>query len=95
MATFKKIASTTLFAAGLGAAVLGLGSGIASASPAHDPGMIPLDHGWGGGGGDWDDHHGWRGRGWVGGPGWNGPGPGVYITPPCVSGPLGYVTVCA
>jgi hypothetical protein len=100
MATFRKIASTTALTAGLGAAVLGIGSGIASAAPATDPAVIPMDHGWGWGhGGDWDDHRGWGNRGWGGpgwgGPGWGGPGPGVYITPPCVSGPLGYVTVCA
>lgn len=93
MATLKKIASTTALATGLGAALLGIGSGVASATPALDPGMIPMDHGHGWGDGDWNDHHGWRGRGWGGGPSWDGPS--VYIAPPCVTGPLGYVTVCA
>ncbi|MDR3664514.1 MAG: hypothetical protein P4L86_29715 [Mycobacterium sp.] len=75
---------------------MGISSGIASASPATDPAVIPMDHGWGWGhgGGDWNDHRDWDNRGWDN-RGWGGPGPGVYITPPCVSGPLGYVTVCA
>ncbi|MDH6243186.1 hypothetical protein [Mycobacterium sp. OTB74] len=96
MATLKKIASTAAMAVGLGAAVFGLGSGVASAAPAIDPGMISMDHGWGGGD-DWDGHGhgGWHGGGWHGG-GWGGGwGPSVYITPPCVTGPFGYVTACA
>ncbi|MGX9675052.1 hypothetical protein [Mycobacterium sp. HM-7] len=90
MATYRKIASTTALAAGLVAAVLGIGSGSAVASPAHDPGLIPMDHGWGGG--DWDDHHGWGWghRGWGDDQGWNG-GPGW--PPPCVTVP--FVSICA
>lgn len=89
MATYRKIASTTALAAGLVAAVLGIGSGTAGAAPAHDPGMIPMDHGWGGG--DWDDHHGWGWghRGWGGNQGWGGPG----WPPPCVTVP--FVSICA
>ncbi|WP_083420309.1 hypothetical protein [Mycolicibacterium llatzerense] len=90
MATYRKIATTTALAAGLVVAVLGIGSGTAGASPAHDPGMIPMDHGWGGG--DWDDHHGWGWghRGWGGGDqGWGGPG----WPPPCVTVP--FVSICA
>ncbi|MHA7666469.1 hypothetical protein [Mycolicibacterium sp. HS_4_1] len=90
MATYRKIASTTALAAGLVAAVLGIGSGSASASPAHDPGLIPMDHGWGGD--DWDNHHGWGWghRGWGDDQGW-GAGPGW--PPPCVTVP--FVSICA
>lgn len=97
MTTLKKFASGAALAAGMGAAVLGVGAGIANAVPGAGPGMIAQDHhGWGGGD-DWNDHgrgHGWgHGRGW-GGPVWNGPAPGVYINLPCATGPLGIVTVC-
>lgn len=88
MAKFRTIASMTTLALGLVAAGLGFGSGIASAAPAVDPGMIPMDHGWGWGGDDWDGHHG-HGRGWDGNRGW---GPG-YFPPPCLTVP--YVTICA
>jgi hypothetical protein len=90
MAKFRKFASITVLAAALGAGALGIGSGVASASPAFGPGMIPMDHGWGGD--DWDEHHGhgWGGRGWDGYTGWGGPG---YFPPPCLTVP--YVTICA
>ncbi|MUL64764.1 hypothetical protein BOO86_09850 [Mycobacterium sp. CBMA 234] len=76
---------------------MGIGSGSASASPATDPGMVPMDHGWGGGG-DWDDHHGWGHGGWGHG-GWGGGddqgwgGPGWGWPPPCLTVP--YVSICA
>lgn len=92
MATFKKIASTTALAASFGAALLGVGAGVAGAAPSHDPAVIPMDRGWGHGHDDWDGH----GRGW-GGPGWRGDGwdgPQVYVNLPCVTGPAGIVTVC-
>jgi hypothetical protein len=93
MATYRKIASTTALAAGILAAALGVGSGSASASPVTDPGMVPMDHGWGGG--DWDDHHGWGHRGWGDGDGqgWGWDGAGWGGPPQCVTVP--FVSVCA
>jgi len=90
MATFKKIALTTALAASFGAALLGVGVGVADAAPSHDPAVIPMDRGHGHD--DWDDHgRGWGGPGWRGG-GWDGPR--VYVNLPCVTGPAGFVTVC-
>ena len=70
MIVLKKIAAGAVLASTLGLATLGLGTGIANATPV-SPG-IPQDGGdwWGHGhghghGGDW-------GRGWGGGPGWGG-----------------------
>jgi len=93
MTTLKKIVSGAALAAGVGAAVLGLGSGVAGAVPGAGPGMIAQDrHGWGHGDGHGHGHD-WDAPGWRG-PGWNGPAPGVYINLPCATGPLGVVTVC-
>ena len=99
MTTLERTALGGVVAAGVGAALFGIGTGVAEAAPGVGPGMFSQDHGHGwGGGDDWHGHRGhddgWRGGGdW--GRGWGGPGPRVYFNPPCATGPLGYVTVCA
>ena len=85
-------------AGALGLAVLGIGSAVANAAPPM-PGMQwAQDHGghgpWGGPG-----HGGWDGPRWAPPP----PPPpppyygygGYYLPPPCITGPLGYVHICA
>ena len=102
----KSIAAATMIGSALGLAALGAGAGVANAAPT-SPG-IPFQQDWWGHGGHWG-HGGWGGPGW-GGPGWGGPGPGWgggpgygyggagygYGGPAggCVSGPLGFVSVC-
>ena len=106
MSHIKNIAKVAIVSAGLGLATLGVGAGMANASPVTSgPGIAA----WGGGG-DWGHHGGggWGGGGggWRGGgPGWGGGGPGWGGAgwgggwggppPPCISGPLGFVSVCA
>jgi len=95
MTHIKKIATGALLTAGLSLAALGIGSGIADAAPISSTNIAQWHGGWGG------PHPG---------PGWGGPGPvgwappppyygGGYgwapPPPPCVSGPLGFVHVCA
>lgn len=96
MTTLKRIVAGTAVAVAASGVFLGVGTSVASAAPGVGPGMFSQDHGWGGD--DWDDHghgHGRWGRGDWNGPGWNGPAPGVYFNPPCATGPLGFVTICA
>lgn len=79
-------------AAALGLAALGIGSGVATAAPGA-PGTQFVQDRWG---------HG-PGPGPWGGPGW-GPPPAPYYgydygaynaAPPCLSGPLGFLQLCA
>jgi hypothetical protein len=100
MKSLKTIAAGAAIAGALGFAAVGVGAGVASASPV--PGnQFSQDRGWGHGPG-WDHGGGdWRG----GGPGYWAPPPppppyygyGGYgpPPPPCLSGPLGFVQVCA
>ena len=96
MIDVKNIAGGIVIAGSLGLAALGLGAGVASAAPsvsapettwAQDPG--------------WGHGHGWHGDdgGWRGGPRWAPPPPPYYgyggYGAPCVTGPLGFVHVCA
>ena len=81
-------------AAAIGAATLGIGTATSNAAPAtavHTE-FAEWCHGWGHGPGPWrpGPRH-WGGYGYGYG-GWNGYG---YGPPPCVSGPLGFVNVCA
>jgi hypothetical protein len=94
----KNIAAGAAFAGVLGFTAVGLGAGVASAAPS-----APVVAGWqldghgghwghGGDGGDWGDRGGWdNGGDWGGGGNW-GYGPAWN---PCVTGPFGFVTVCA
>jgi hypothetical protein len=85
-----KMIATLAIAGGLAAGAVG-GAGVANADDGWQHGD---GHGWhgrgGGDGGGWNGG-GWNGGGWNGG-GWNGWGGGGG---PCVTGPLGFVTVCA
>jgi hypothetical protein len=95
MSHIRKIATGALVTAGLGLAALGIGSGVADAAPISSTNIA-----------QW---HGWGppppGPGWRPGPvGWGGPPPPPFYgggygwappPPPCVSGPLGFVHVCA
>jgi hypothetical protein len=94
MIDVKTIAGGIVLAGSLGLATLGLGAGVASAAPSVSAPQTTWaeDPGWGHG-------HGWHGDGgWRGGPRWAPPPPyygyGGYGAP-CVSGPLGFVHVCA
>jgi hypothetical protein len=97
MIDLKTIAGGLAVVGSLGLAALGLGAGVANAAPsfaapettwAQDPGW---GHGHGhGGGGDWR------------GPRWAPPPPPYYgyggyggYGAPCVTGPLGFVHLCA
>lgn len=95
MSHLKHLTKVTLVSAGLGLAALGVGTGIANASPVDSGAGVPAwGHGWNGPGGG-----GWGGPG--GGPGWGGPPPppvwnsGWDVPPPCITGPLGFVHLCA
>jgi hypothetical protein len=89
MSHLKSIAVAAAVAGSLGLAALGIGSGVANAAPS--PTGWAQDRGWG------------HGRDWGRGPGWGPayyapPPPPVYgygYPPPCVTGPLGLVHVCA
>lgn len=95
MSHIKKVATGALVTAGLGLAALGIGSGVANAAPITSTNISQ----WGGWGGPPP------GPGWGPGPvGWGGPPPPPFYgggygwappPPPCVSGPLGFVHVCA
>ena len=89
----QKIAAGAALACVLGFSAVGLGAGIANAAPpAPAVGGWQFDgHGgnWGHGGGGWGGRGGWDGGGdWGYGGNWG-------YGPPCVTGPLGFVTVCA
>ena len=86
MINLKKIAAATVLAGALSVGALGMGAGVADAQP-------------------WHPH---PGPGWHGGPGyapgWYPPPPpppppyygyGGYNPGPCVTGPLGFLQVCA
>lgn len=83
----RKVAMGAAVMGALSATALGFGAASAQAAPGAP---WPQDRGW-----EWDDGRlQWQGdrghhRGWD-----NGPGPQVHINLPCVTGPLGYVTVC-
>ena len=98
MMHLKTIAAATAIAGSLGLAALGLGAGAANAAPSsvQSGTAVAQDAGWDHGrgpGGPW-------GPGW-GGPGWAPPPPppyygyGVGYAPPCVTGPLGLLHLCA
>ena len=96
----KRIAAGAALAGVLGFTAVGLGEGVANAAPP-----APTVAGWqldghgghwghGGDGGDWGGGD-WGGGGWNGG-GWNGGGwNGGWGGGPCVTGPFGFVHVCA
>lgn len=101
MIHLKSIAAGTVIAGSLGLAALGIGSGVANAtpSPVLSSAGFAQERGWNPGPwrpGGWD-----RGRGW-GGPRWAPPPPDYgygyggygYGGPPCVSGPLGLLHFC-
>ncbi|MDT5398416.1 MAG: hypothetical protein QOK33_1647 [Mycobacterium sp.] len=109
MKSLKTIAAGAAIAGALGFAAIGVSEGVASAAPVPG-GQFAQDPGWGHGP-DWGHDHGggWRGPG-GGGPGYWAPPPyygGGYDAgyggyggygpppPPCLSGPLGFVQVCA
>lgn len=86
MINLKKIAAGTVIAGALGAGALGIGAGVANAHPWHPgPG------------------YGYGGPGWYPPPppppppyyGYGGYNQGYNPGPPCLSGPLGFVQVCA
>jgi hypothetical protein len=97
MKSLKNIAAGAAIAGALGFAAIGVGAGVASAAPPVTGGQWAQDRGW-------DHGHGgpdWRGGGYGygdGGPGYGYGGPGYGYGgygPPCVSGPLGFLQVCA
>ena len=93
----KKLVGATVIAGALGWSALGLGAGLANATPIPQvvPGTVsgaplPADPG----GGDWwghgHGHGGWgRGGGWGGGPGWGWGGVGACGSVGWVSGCIG------
>ena len=92
MKHLMSMAAGIAVAAALGLAALGIGSGVATAAPGA-PGTQFVQDRWG---------HG-PGPGPWGGPGW-GPPPAPYYgydygaynaAPPCLSGPLGFLQLCA
>jgi hypothetical protein len=94
MIDLKTIAGGIAVAGTLGLAALGIGSGVANAAPSQTaPETTWAQDGWGHGhggghGGDWRGDDGdWRGPRW-------GP-PNYGYGPPCVTGPYGFVRVCA
>lgn len=94
MSYLKTIAAGAVIAGSMGFAALGIGTAVASAAPA----PMASDAGWA-------NYHGWgHGPGW--GPGYWAPPPppppygygadyGYGFPPPCATGPLGLVHVCA
>jgi hypothetical protein len=95
MIAMKKFASSAVIVGALGAVALGIGSGVANAAP---PSPAGTGVAWAQDRGRGHDHGDWRGddrRGWVHAPDY-GYGPGYYAPPPpCVTGPFGFVHVCA
>ncbi|MDT5153360.1 MAG: hypothetical protein QOI01_5093 [Mycobacterium sp.] len=97
MIDLKTIAGGIAVAGTLGLAALGIGSGVANAAPSQTaPETTWAQDGGGhghGGGGDWHgDGDGWRGPRWAPPPPYYGYG---GYGGPCVTGPLGFVQVCA
>ena len=94
----KKLAGATAIAGALGWSALGLGAGLANATPIPQvaPGTVngaplPADHdGWGWGGDH--DHWGWRGGDEDDHGGWGGPVGWGWLPPPCAS--VGWVSAC-
>jgi hypothetical protein len=102
MMNFSKIAAGTAIAGSLGLAALGIGAGVANATPS------PVGSGieWA----QWGGHGGGGGWGHDGGGGWNGGYGGGWAPPPpaygyggygyddggggCISGPLGLLHFC-
>ncbi len=93
MRKLRNIAAGVGIAGAIGVAALGIGAGTANAAPP-SPALHAGFAEWG---------HGWGPRPWIPGPppppaygydygGWNNYGP---PPPPCLSGPLGFVQVCA
>jgi hypothetical protein len=100
MIVLKTIAAGAAIAASLGLAGLAVGSGVANAAPPSVTAGSGLAENGGWGHGHGDGGGGWRPGGWRGGGGGYGYGPGYGYggygyPPPCVSGPLGFVHVCA
>ncbi len=108
MINLKGIATAAAITGALGLGALGVGTGVANAAPTPGTGWAQYG-GWGGGpgwhghGGGWGGGPGWGGGGpgWGGGgPGWGGAGwgggPGWGVPPigGCISGPLGFVSLC-
>jgi hypothetical protein len=101
MKHLKTIAAGAAIAGTLGFAALGIGSGVANAAPASVASGTGFAQygGWGHGPGPGP----WRPGGFRGGPGWRGPGyyggyggyGGYGYGPPCISGPIGLLHVCA
>jgi len=92
MKNLKTITAGVAIAGALGFAAIGVGSGVASAAPPATGSQFAQGPGWGHGPGP-----GWHGGGY-GGPGYGYGGPGYGYGgygPPCASGPLGFVQVCA
>jgi hypothetical protein len=95
MKRLKSIAAGTAIAGALGLAALGIGTGVANAAPVGLGTQWAQD--WGPGPGGWGGP--WGGPGWAPPPppppapfyGYGGYDPG----PPCVTGPLGFVHLCA
>lgn len=91
----KYAAAGFAVAGALGLATLGTGSTVANAAPPMPGTQWAQDHGHGPGPGPW----GGPGHGPWGGPRWAPPpyyGYGEYYAPaPCITGPFGYVSICA
>jgi hypothetical protein len=95
--TFRNVAVGATIAGSLGLAALGIGAGAANAAPAaQQVGWAQWD--------GWDHGPGWGHDRWDGGPGYWAPPPPPppiydggygYGQPPCLSGPLGFVQLCA
>jgi len=96
MIVLKTIAAGAAIAASVGLAGLGVGTAVANAAPPSVTTGSGLAE-YGGWGYGHDHGGGWRPGDWRGGPrdyGYGGYG-GYGYGPPCVSGPLGFVHVCA
>lgn len=96
MSYLKTIAAGAAIAGSMGFAALGIGTAVANAAPSPAASQA-----------GWAEYHGWgHGPGW--GPGYWAPPPpppppygyggygdGYGFPPPCATGPLGLVHVCA
>ena len=103
MIDLKKIAAGATIASALGLAALGMGPGVANAAPpspvtSGTPWQQDGSWGWGHGPGHGDWGGPGPGYGYGPGPGYGyGPGPGYGYGPPvggCISGPLGFISLC-
>jgi hypothetical protein len=96
MKKIVNIAAGLGVAGAIGAAALGFGSATANAAPPSPIGhFAEWGHGWGPGPGPWRPGPPPPPPAWGGGydyGGWNDYGP---PPPPCLSGPLGFLQVCA